>query len=139
MPNRAQEVIPALDAVNPEAFSDNEVERLQVRAATRRLLARVETPYERAWGFCFEHPVVFAALQTCIDLGLWESWTSTGGYEKSINEPVQLTNATIDTNLLRKPHCHVNIIQQDSLKAYRPALPLASSLQHCRGDSGRQF
>lgn len=74
MPSRTQDTIVALDAVQREAFGGNEVERLQVRAAARRLLARVESPYERAWGFCFEHPVVFAALQTCIDLGLWKCW-----------------------------------------------------------------
>ncbi|OJJ83933.1 uncharacterized protein ASPGLDRAFT_58335 [Aspergillus glaucus CBS 516.65] len=73
-----------------------------VRLSVEALLARVETPYERAWGFCLEYPVVFAALQTCIDLGLWKFWTSAKGGEKSINELVQLTNATIDTNLLRR-------------------------------------
>lgn len=97
-----QGIISALDAVEPQSFGDNEVERLQVRAAARRLLARVETPYERAWGFCFEHPVVFAALQTCIDLGLWKSWTAARGGEKSIDELVLLTSPTIETNLLRK-------------------------------------
>ena len=102
MPAQTQEIIAALDAVHPEVFGGNEVERLQVRAAARRLLARVETPYERAWGFCFEHPVVFAALQTCIDLGLWKSWTSAGGGEKSIDELVKMSNPTIETNLLRK-------------------------------------
>lgn len=101
MPSQTQEIIAALDAVKSEAFGSNEVERLQVHAAARRLLARVETPYERAWGFCFEHPVVFAALQTCIDLGLWKSWTSVGGGEKFIDELVKLTTPTIDTNLLR--------------------------------------
>ncbi|KAJ5135064.1 uncharacterized protein N7515_004342 [Penicillium bovifimosum] len=69
--------IDSLDAVGPEVFGD-EVERLKVRAAARRLLARVETPYERAWGFGFEQPVIFAAIQTCIDLGLWKSWTDVG-------------------------------------------------------------
>lgn len=104
MPSQAQEIIAALDAVHPEAFGGNEVERLRVRAAARRLLARLETPYERAWGFCFEHPVVFVALQTCIDLGLWKSWTATGGGEKSIDELVKLTTPTIETNLLRTLH-----------------------------------
>lgn len=102
MPAQTQETITALDAVQPEAFGGNEVERLEVRAAARRLLARLETPYERAWGFCFEHPVVFAALQTCIDLGLWKSWTSAGGGEKSIDELVELTSPGIEPNLLRK-------------------------------------
>lgn len=94
-------VITALDSVHPEAFG-TEVERLQVRAAARRLLARLETPYERAWGFCFEHPVVFAALQVCIDLGIWKAWTNKGGGEKSINELVELANTNVDINLLRE-------------------------------------
>lgn len=100
MPSQAQTIIAALDAVQHEAFG-TEVERLQVRAAARRLLARVETPYERAWGYCFEHPVVFAALQTCIDLGLWKAWTKAGGGEKSIEDLVKMTTPTVDTNLLR--------------------------------------
>ncbi|GMG03132.1 unnamed protein product [Aspergillus oryzae] len=103
MRSQILETIAALDAINPEAFGGTEVERLQVRAAARRLLARLETPYERAWGFCFEHPVAFAALQICINVGLWKSWTSAGGGEKSIHELVEFTTPTVDTNLLRKP------------------------------------
>lgn len=101
MSSQTQETIATLDAVQPDAFGGNEVERLQVRAAARRLLARVETPYERAWGFCFEHPVVFAALQTCIDVGLWKAWADVEGGEKSIDELVKLTTPSVDTNLLR--------------------------------------
>ncbi|KAJ5585115.1 uncharacterized protein N7459_004915 [Penicillium hispanicum] len=102
MPAQTQEIIAALDAVQFDTFGGNEVERLQVRAAARRLLSRVESPYERAWGFCFEHPVVFAALQTGIDVGLWKAWTGAGGGEKSLDELVQLTTPTVDTNLLRR-------------------------------------
>lgn len=101
MTSQTQEIVAALDAVHPEAFGGNEVERLQVRAAARRLLARVESPYERAWGFCFEHPVVFAALQTCIDVGLWKAWTISGGGEKSIHDLVKLAKPEVETNLLR--------------------------------------
>lgn len=102
MSAKTQEIIASLDAVHPDVFGGNEVERLQVRAAARRLLARVESPYERAWGFCFEHPVVFAALQTCIDVGLWKSWNGVGGGEKTLDELVRMTTPTVDTNLLRK-------------------------------------
>lgn len=101
MSTQTQQIIATLDAVHPEAFGHNEVERLQVRAAARRLLARVESPYERAWGFCFEHPVVFAALQTCIDVGLWKSWTGIGGDEKTIDQLAKMTTPTVDINLLR--------------------------------------
>ena len=90
-------VIAVLDGIHPDAFGGDEVERLKVRAAARRLLARVETPYERAWGFCFEHPIVFAALQTCIDVGLWKTWTGIGGGEKSIDELVAMTKPTVET------------------------------------------
>lgn len=100
-----KQIVAALDAVQPGAFGGNEVERLQVRAAARRLLARVESPYERAWGFCFEHPVVFAALQTFIDLGLWKAWTGVGGGEKTVDELVKFTTPTIETNLLRTFVC----------------------------------
>ncbi|OKO99641.1 hypothetical protein PENSUB_8294 [Penicillium subrubescens] len=101
MSSRTQETIALLDEVQPDAFGGNEVERLQVRAAARRLHVRVETPYERAWGFCFEHPVVFVVLQMCIDVGIWKAWTDVGGGEKSIYELVELTTPTVDTNLLR--------------------------------------
>lgn len=107
------QVITALDAVHPEAFG-SETERLRVRAAARRLLARLETPYERAWGFCFEHPVVFAALQVCIDLGLWKAWTSVGGGEKSINELVGLANTKVDVNLLRESTVAQRLCMQDA-------------------------
>lgn len=108
MLSQTEETIAALDSVQPEAFGGNEVERLKVRAAVRRLLARVETPYERAWGFCFEHPVVFAALQICIDVGLWKAWTDAEGGERSIDELVNFTTPIVDTNLLRmslKTYC----------------------------------
>lgn len=135
--SQTEQIIASLDAVQPEAFGGNEVERLKVRAAARRLLARVETPYERAWGFCFEQPVVFAALQTCIDVGLWKSWTSVGG-EKSIDELVKLTSPTVDTNLLRKSsssswHC------LRLTKAHRSVVPFASGFQCGRRNRRRQI
>lgn len=103
MSPHSKDLIAKLDAVSQETFGDNEVERLEVRAAARRLLARVETPYERAWGFCFEQPIVNAALQTGINLGLWKAWTGVGGGEKTIEELAKLTNSGITANLLRTP------------------------------------
>ncbi|OGM44432.1 O-methyltransferase [Aspergillus bombycis] len=123
MRSQILETIAALDAVKPEAFGGNEVERLQVRAAARRLLARVETPYERAWGFCFEHPVVFAALQTCINVGLWKSWTSAGGGEKTIHELVEFTTPTVDTNLLRRLFrllAAFNVVEETAEDTFKP-------------------
>jgi len=101
MASQPSEIIALLDGVHHGSFNGDEVSRLEVRAAARRLLARVESPYERAWGFCFEHPVVFAALQTFIDLGLWKAWTVGGGGEKSVDDLVKLCARDIEPNLLR--------------------------------------
>lgn len=129
-PFETDKIIGSLDVIEPGVFAGNEVERLKVRAAARRLLARVETPYERAWGFCFEQPVVFAALQTCIDLGLWKSWTGVGG-EKSIDELVAFTTPTVDTNLLRKLSLHdIHVFNPARLiKTCRPIVPFTGCFQ----------
>lgn len=100
MASDSQKIIDILEGVNHASFA-NEVERLRVRAAARKLLAKVESPYERAWGFCFEHPVVFAALQTSIDLGLWAAWNAAGGGDKTIDDLVKLAKHDIQPNLLR--------------------------------------
>ncbi|KAE8391694.1 O-methyltransferase-domain-containing protein [Aspergillus alliaceus] len=123
MSSQTPEIIAAINAVRLEAFGSNEVERLQVRAAARRLLARVETPYERARGFSLEHPLVFAALQTCIDLGIWKSWTGAGGGEKSIHELVQLATASVDTNLLRRLFrllAAFNVVEESAEDSFKP-------------------
>jgi len=102
MLHQAKDIIAALDAVQPLSSGTDEVDRLAIRAAAYRLLNRVETPHERACGFCFENPIVFAALQTCIDLNLWKSWTSLGGGELTVDELAALTTPHVDVNLLRK-------------------------------------
>ncbi|KAJ9296603.1 hypothetical protein DTO217A2_8804 [Paecilomyces variotii] len=120
-----KEVIAALDSIHPDKLNGNEVERLQVRAAARRLLSRLETPYERAWGFSFEHPGVFAALQTFIDVSLWESWTAVGGGEKSIDELVQFTTPRVDTNLLRRFFrllAAFNVVEETREDRFKPTL-----------------
>ncbi|KAM0237826.1 hypothetical protein ACHAP5_008895 [Fusarium lateritium] len=117
------DIIATLDSVNPDQFSGDEVDRLRVRAAARRLLARVESPYERAWGFCFEQPAVFAALQTCIDLGIWKAWTGIGGGKKSIVELVKLTGQDVAPNLLRRLFrllAAFNVVQETSQDTFKP-------------------
>ncbi|KAM0487389.1 hypothetical protein ACHAP7_001902 [Fusarium lateritium] len=117
------DIIATLDSVNPDQFSGDEVDRLRVRAAARRLLARVESPYERAWGFCFEQPAVFAALQTCIDLGVWKAWTGIGGGKKSIDELVRLTGPDVAPNLLRRLFrllAAFNVVQETSQDTFKP-------------------
>ncbi|KAK3328779.1 O-methyltransferase-domain-containing protein [Apodospora peruviana] len=119
----AADIIATLDGISHGSFNGNEVERLKVRAAARRLLARVESPYERAWGFCFEQPIVSAALQTTIDVGLWKAWTDAGGGEKSIDELVKLTSPEVETNLLRRLFrllAAFNVVDESGVDKFKP-------------------
>ncbi|KAF7556310.1 hypothetical protein G7Z17_g1509 [Cylindrodendrum hubeiense] len=122
MASQSKHIADVLDSVSHASFN-NEVERLRVRAAARRLLARVESPYERAWGFCFEHPVVFAALQTCINLGLWRSWAAAGGGDKTIDELVKLTAHDIEPNLLPA----FNVVEETAEDTFKPS-PFSSAI-----------
>ncbi|KAK3331776.1 S-adenosyl-L-methionine-dependent methyltransferase [Cercophora scortea] len=126
------DLIAVLDSVSHASFNGDEVERLRVRAAARRLLARVESPYERAWGFCFEHPAVFAALQTTIDIGLWKAWTAAGGGEKSIDELVKLATVEVEPNLLRRLFrllAAFNVVEETGADMFKP-----TPFSHAIGD-----
>lgn len=133
-----EDIIASLEAISHASFDGNEVERLRVRAAARRLLARVESPYERAWGFCFEHPVVFAALQTCVELGLWTTWTASGGGEKSIHALVNLTTkaGTLEPNLLLRLFrllAAFNVVEETGENTFKP-----TAFSHAIGDESTQ-
>ncbi|CAG9947995.1 unnamed protein product [Clonostachys rosea f. rosea IK726] len=122
MASDSQKIIDILEGVNHASFA-NEVERLRVRAAARKLLAKVESPYERAWGFCFEHPVVFAALQTSIDLGLWAAWNAAGGGDKTIDDLVKLAKHDIQPNLLRRLFrllAAFNVVEEVGVDTFKP-------------------
>ncbi|RAH69392.1 putative O-methyltransferase [Aspergillus aculeatinus CBS 121060] len=85
------DIIKSLDEIQPDKVGRGEVDRLRLRAAA-----------QQAWGLCFDQPIIFAAIQTCIDVQLWSEWTGAGGGEKSLDELVHLTTPTVDTNLLRQ-------------------------------------
>ncbi|KAB5533539.1 S-adenosyl-L-methionine-dependent methyltransferase [Coniochaeta sp. 2T2.1] len=125
MGSQSADIIALLEGISHTSFKGDEVERLRVRAAARRLLARVESPHERAWGFCFEQPVVFAALQTCIDLGLWKAWTSNGGGEKTIDQLVNFTTRPedVEPELLRRFFrllAAFNVVEEIGPDTFRP-------------------
>jgi hypothetical protein len=83
-------------------------------------------------GVCFEHPVVFAALQTCIDLGLWKEWAAAGGGEKSLDELVKLATPAIETNLLRRLFrllAAFNVVDETGQDTFQP-----TPFSHAIGD-----
>jgi hypothetical protein len=68
-----QETVNALDGITASSFT-SDADRFAAKEAARRLLARLETPFERGWSLAFETPVLVAGLQVGADLGIWERW-----------------------------------------------------------------
>lgn len=67
--------IELIDSIGVDSFK-NDTEKYAAKEAARRLLARIQTPFERVWVLAFENPVLIAGLQLCQDLGIWAIWTA---------------------------------------------------------------
>lgn len=97
-------IISTLDAIQPSQFS-TDAERFEVKEAARRLLTRLETPFEQGWRLSFETPVLVAGVQTILDLGIWKKWMEAD--KKNPGAPVHLdqllewANTKAEPNLLR--------------------------------------
>ncbi|GAW14030.1 hypothetical protein ANO14919_034220 [Xylariales sp. No.14919] len=96
------EVLTTLDGVRKEDFKGNDLDRLQLIDTIKKLLGRVETQEERLYDIIWIQPHVFAALETLLDLGLWEKWTAIDGVSKSVDELCNLCTQKCDPNLLRR-------------------------------------
>lgn len=78
-------------------------QRLDLVAALRRSLYRVQTPFERIWDMMLAEPLLYAAVKTAMDLGLWKAWAKhAGGASMSIDELAKLCDHECDPNLLRR-------------------------------------
>jgi hypothetical protein len=66
-----QDMIKKLDSLQPHQFA-TDAERFEAKEAARRLLNRLETPFEQGWRLSFETPVLIAGIQTILDLGIWK-------------------------------------------------------------------
>ena len=76
-----QDIIKQLDFLQPDQFA-TDAERFKAKEAARRLLRRLEMPFEQGWRLSFETPVLIAGVQTILDLGIWKKWTEANN-EKS--------------------------------------------------------
>jgi hypothetical protein len=97
--------ISTLESVDPSQFA-NDAERFQAKEALRKLLVRMETPFERIWALSFENPPLIAGLRICVDLGIWKKWTAIyrekDEAELTLDQIVALCDRKPETNLLRK-------------------------------------
>lgn len=104
MSSAFQDAIAKLDSIQPDSFS-TDAERYEAKEAARRLLSRLETPFERGWTLAFETPVLIAGLQMCQDLGIWEKWAEehkkSGGAPQSLDTILGWCSTRAEPNLLR--------------------------------------
>ena len=100
-----KDTVSTLDAIHLSQFS-TDAERFEAKEAARRLLTRLETPFEQGWRLSFETPVLVAGVQTILDLGIWKRWMEAD--KKNPGTPVHLdqllewANTKADPNLLRE-------------------------------------
>jgi hypothetical protein len=99
-------IISSLESIDPSRFT-NDAERYQAKEALRKLLVRMETPFERIWALSFENPPLIAGLRICVDLGIWKKWTAIhkekGEAELTLEQIIGFCEKKPEANLLRKP------------------------------------
>ncbi|GAW11974.1 hypothetical protein ANO14919_013290 [Xylariales sp. No.14919] len=102
---RAKELIAFLDDIqqsdyidDPDSYGD----RIAVAEAARRLLARFETPFERAWRLSWINSNIHMAVQIVLDVGIWEAWYLSKRHEISLLELHALARMPCDLMLLRR-------------------------------------
>lgn len=100
-----QNTVEILNSISAQSFK-TDTDRYEAKEAAKRLLARLETPFETSWALSFENPVLIAGLQLCQDLGIWCKWvTKEQGDEsdpQSLNDILKMCDVPVQPNLLRK-------------------------------------
>ncbi|KAI0521332.1 putative O-methyltransferase [Xylaria bambusicola] len=102
---RAAALIALLDniqVIDCEDDFDGQGDRVAVAEATRRLLARLETPFERAWRLSWINGNTHMAVQVIMDVGIWEAWYLSKQREISLVELHALARTPCDLRLIRR-------------------------------------
>ncbi|KAK6834527.1 S-adenosyl-L-methionine-dependent methyltransferase [Apiospora arundinis] len=89
-----------LRQTSARAFDGDDNVRLATIREAQRLVHRLQHPTERGWELAFENWAVLGALQTFIDLGIFERWHAAGGGQMSLEELCGLTKSDVDPKLL---------------------------------------
>ncbi|KAK7935644.1 hypothetical protein PG985_001139 [Apiospora marii] len=105
-------------------FDGDEAARLTAIKEAQRLVNRLQLPAERGWELAMENWVVLGALQTFIDLDIFERWNDAGGGQVSLEDLCRLANADVDPKLLAK-----DFIEEVAEEQYKP-----TEFSLCLGD-----
>lgn len=94
-----------LDDIRPESFQ-SDADRYEAKEAARRLLARLETPFERGWALTSEALMLVSGLIIFHNLEIWSKWVelnnSHGPIPLSTDQIVEMCSAPAEPNLLRE-------------------------------------
>lgn len=94
-----------LDDIRPESFQ-SDADRYEAKEAARRLLARLETPFERGWALTSEALMLVSGLIIFHNLEIWSKWVelnnSHGPSPLSTDQIVEMCSAPAEPNLLRE-------------------------------------
>jgi hypothetical protein len=106
-----RDIAKMLDSVDSTSFHTG-ADRYAAKETARRLLSKLETPFERGWALAFENPVLVAGLQVGLDLGIWERWASEERQsDRAPQKPrsiVSWCNAAVEENNIRGYRQHSN-------------------------------
>ncbi|KAF2016211.1 S-adenosyl-L-methionine-dependent methyltransferase [Aaosphaeria arxii CBS 175.79] len=137
--SQSNNIVQSLDTIHPVQFS-NDAERFAAKESARRLLQRLETPFEQGWRLSFETPVLIAGVQMILDLGIWKKWTENDkqnpGQAVTIHQLIKWANANVDENLLRRFLKHLAglyILEETDVDTFKPtpySLSLGDTVSH---------
>ncbi|KAK2600778.1 hypothetical protein N8I77_010286 [Diaporthe amygdali] len=96
------QIVATLDGVNLDQVDSDPGARMRVIDAARRMLARVETPFERMWHVAQVNITLTAACRILVDIGLFEAWREAGGKDALLMELWELCRIHCDMALLRR-------------------------------------
>lgn len=115
-----------LDNIRPESFQ-SDADRYEAKEAARRLLARLETPFERGWAITSEVSVLVPGLIVFHDLEIWSKWVelskSRGPISLSIDQIVGMCSAPAEPNLLRRFLRHfaaLHVLEETAVDEWKP-------------------
>ncbi|KAI0026143.1 S-adenosyl-L-methionine-dependent methyltransferase [Xylariomycetidae sp. FL0641] len=115
----------ALDSITPSDFEGNHTDRLRCVEAARKLINRLQSSDEKMYDIGFSQPVVFAAIQTCHDLGIWENWRAAGVGAQTVDEICKLAKTGCDPKLLSRLLrllASVGVIEEAGEDCYKPSV-----------------
>lgn len=105
MTTNLSETTKLLDSIHPGSFQPD-ADRYEAKEAAWRLLARLETPFERGWALTWEKSVFVPGLIVFHDLDIWAKWDklnkSQGPIPQSHGQIVKMCSAPAEPNLLRE-------------------------------------